>query len=133
MLKTKFSTDCVKDTENRKYTYIEYPWHLVHATPTAVSGLLACVCCASHIQYDGMVLNCLLPLQHTRFLCEEPTHSSLRRIRMLLLALILAFESYHGDILDLFRTNKKRDQLLRAPSAGKRKLTRVYEGQVFPR
>ena len=30
-----------------------------------VSGLLACVCCACRIQYDGMAaLHCLLPLLH---------------------------------------------------------------------
>ena len=29
-----------------------------------VSGLLACVCCACRIQYDGMTLHCLLPLLH---------------------------------------------------------------------
>ena len=90
---------------------LTYPWH-------------ACVCCASHIPYDGMVLNCLLPLQYTKFLCEEPTHSSLRRIRtLLLLALILALESHHGHILDLFSKKKKKwEQLLRRPNLGKLKL-----------
>ena len=29
-----------------------------------VSGLLACVCCARRIQYDDMVLRCLIPLRH---------------------------------------------------------------------
>ena len=29
-----------------------------------VSGLLACVCCACRIQYDGMALHSLLPLLH---------------------------------------------------------------------
>ena len=46
----------------------------------------------------------------------------------MLLALVLEFESHRGEILKLFAKNKK-DQLLRAPSVGRRNFTRVDKGR----
>ena len=45
----------------------------------------------------------------------------------MLLVLVREFESRRGEILNLFAKIKKKDQLLRAPSVGKRNSTRVDE------
>ena len=43
--------------------------------------------------------------------------------------LVRQFESRRGEILILFVKKKQKDQLLRAPSVGKRNSTRVDEGR----
>ena len=49
----------------------------------------------------------------------------------MLLVLVPEFESHRGEILNLFakKKRKKKDQLLRAPSVGKRNSTRADEGR----
>ena len=52
-----------------------------------------------------------------------------------LIVLVRGFESRRGEILNLFAKKKKKDELLRAPSVGKRNSRRVDDGraEIFSR